>query len=112
MIVPYLHERKLILNRPRPNTKMFFNLLDVKDYSLADSRLFRQRASSLLDSEHSSSNVTTILCMNLTDYRYHNYLMNGLLINRVDFSDLVRRRGIPVAVSPNGRVFVFNKSYE
>ena len=40
--------------------------------------------------------------MNETEHKYYVYQQNGLLINRVDFSDLVEQYGAPTSVSSNG----------
>jgi hypothetical protein len=112
MIVPYLHERKMILNLKKPSAKYFFNLIETKEQSRKDIEIFKRRSSVRANSAQSQSNHTAIMCMNVTENKYHNYFMNGMLINRVDFKDKVKEFGKPIAVSPNGRVFVFNKKQD
>ena len=40
--------------------------------------------------------------MNQSEYKYYVYTLNGLLQNRIDFSDQIEEYGFPVAVSDNG----------
>ena len=48
--------------------------------------------------------------MNTTEYKYYVYSQNGMVINRVDYSNIVKQHGIPVASSSNGLNFIFKKS--
>jgi len=49
--------------------------------------------------EKGISTFTSIISMKLTKSRYKVYSQNGILINVVDFSDLTKKYGGPVAVS-------------
>ena len=51
-----------------------------------------------------------VICMNLTEFKYHIYTLKGLMINRVVFTNIVKSYGEPVAVSSNGLNFLFKKS--
>jgi hypothetical protein len=50
--------------------------------------------------------------MNQSEYKYYVYTLNGLLQNRIDFSDEVKYYGIPIAVSDNGQNYIFKKRNE
>ena len=47
--------------------------------------------------------------MNETEHKYYVYTQNGLLINRVNFRELVNQYGEPVAASSNGLNFMLRK---
>jgi hypothetical protein len=40
--------------------------------------------------------------MNQNEYKYYIYTLNGLLQNRIDFTEEVEFYGTPIAVSDNG----------
>ena len=46
----------------------------------------------------------------MTNSKYKVYSQNGILINVVDFSDLTKKYGQPIAVSPDGLNFIFKKN--
>lgn len=50
--------------------------------------------------------------MNQSEYKYYVYTLNGLLQNRVDFSEEVYFYGQPIAVSDNGQNYIFKKRDE
>jgi len=60
--------------------------------------------------EKGISTFTSIISMKLTKSRYKVYSQNGILINVVDFSDLTKKYGGPVAVSPDGLNYIFKRS--
>ena len=60
--------------------------------------------------EKGINTFTSIISMKLTNSRYKVYSQNGILINVVDFSDLTKKYGSPIAVSPDGLNFIFKKS--
>lgn len=45
--------------------------------------------------------------MNLTEHKYYVYKENGILVNRIDYSEWVEEFGEPVATSENGLNFIF-----
>lgn len=55
---------------------------------------------------------TSIICMNETESKYYVYTQDGLMINRVNFKNLVDKYGDPLATSGNGLNFVFKKEYD
>ena len=50
-----------------------------------------------------------MICCNLTEHKYYVYSMIGILINRIDFSEEVKKYGEPIATSGNGQNFIFKK---
>lgn len=48
--------------------------------------------------------------MNITESKYFIYTLKGILKDRVDFSDMVRKYGNPRQVSNNGMVYIFKKT--
>lgn len=55
---------------------------------------------------------TSIICMNETESKYYVYTQDGLLINQVNFKNLVDKYGNPRATSGNGLNFIFKKTYD
>lgn len=53
--------------------------------------------------------VHSIVCMNITESKYYIFSERGLMINRVDFSQIMEQYLSIKAVSPNGRNFVLLK---
>ena len=45
--------------------------------------------------------------MNLSEHKFHVYSFAGILKNRVDYSDMIEKYGLPQSVSNNGRIFLF-----
>lgn len=50
--------------------------------------------------------------MNETEKKYYVYTQNGLMINRVDFSELTEKYGNPVSTSSNGLNFILKKNLD
>jgi hypothetical protein len=89
LILPYLHERKIYLNRIKKNTKYFYTTSQSGD---SDSKIF---------------------AINLTESKYYIYSEKGLLLNRVKYLDLTKKYGEIVSTSANGLNFVlWNKSVD
>ena len=49
--------------------------------------------------------------MNTTEHKYYVYTQNGMLMNRVDYSDKIEKHGYPISTSSNGLNFIFQKSF-
>mmetsp|Transcript_1931 Transcript_1931/g.2766 ORF Transcript_1931/g.2766 Transcript_1931/m.2766 type:complete len:509 (+) Transcript_1931:3115-4641(+) len=84
VIVPYLHEKRIYLNRNKTNTEYFYTSIE----------------------QYSHSKQRSIVCVNLSESKYYIYSQRGLLRNRIDFSKEVKFSGSPIAVSENGRNFL------
>lgn len=69
LILPYLHERKIYLNR-RHNTNQFYTLVD-------------------------HGNKTYILCMCLSDNKMYIYTETGILKQKVPYNEIAEQCGKP-----------------
>ena len=61
MTVPFLHEKRVYLNRLKKNTEYFYTSI---------------KTDSALDKSKDQSNI---ICMNVTDSKFYTYGENGLL---------------------------------
>lgn len=88
MLVPYLHDRKIYLNKPKMNTQYFYTSLEtpLKDHT----------------GNFSKETLTSIACMNITEAKLYMYNQSGLLYNRVCFDHQVQRYGDLLATSVCG----------
>ena len=84
LILPYLHERKLYLNR-RQHGNQFYTLI-----------------------KHNDKNY--ILCFCLSDSKIYVYTETGILVERILYNDKAYQYGKPVVISENGQYFIFRKS--
>ena len=126
-ILPYLHARQLFLNAVKKNTNYFFTAIEtqvdtekfynkmLKDrYQHPDGKQITQDSSDEEDEttpdENSIKSFSAIVCMSITESEYDVYLQNGILINHVNFNDIVDLYGEPCAVSPDGQKFIFRHS--
>ena len=124
IILPYLHDHKIYLNRLKVNTDYFYTSVEtnptdedayhndvqqkIKRRSTTIARDFGKSVSKSNDTR--SETFTSIIAMNETESKYYVYTQNGLLINRIDFSDLVENYGNPISTSSNGLNFIFKKN--
>lgn len=60
----------------------------------------------------SQKSFTSIICMNLSEQKLYVYSQNGLLSNRVEYSDLVDKYGEMLATSNSGKSFIFYQKPE
>jgi len=84
MILPYLHERRIYLNR-RHHTNQFYTLY-----------------------EHDGKNY--ILCFCISDSKLYVYTETGILVERILYRDIADKCGKPISISENGKCFIFRKS--
>jgi hypothetical protein len=49
-----------------------------------------------------AAQFTSIVCVKVNQSKYYVYSQNGVLLNRVDFSNLTEAYGMPVSTSSNG----------
>ena len=85
--MPYLHERRIYLNR-RHTANQFYTLC-----------------------KHQSG-LTLILCICIPDNKMYIYTETGILVDRVSYQDLADKYGKPVEISENGLILIFQKSAE
>ena len=84
LILPYLHERRIYLNR-RHHTNQFYTVY-----------------------EHDGKNY--ILCFCISDSKLYIYTETGILVERILYRDIAEKCGKPVNISENGKCFIFRKS--
>lgn len=96
VIMPYLHEKRIYLNRPKKFTDYFYTSIDLKDIKK--------------NKDFTLKRVKQIVCVNLSEYKYYIYSLRGLLRNRVDFKHIIQKYGRLQAVSQNGQNFVLFKT--
>lgn len=94
LVLPYLHERKVILGRTKPNCEYFNTCMMIHEKD---------------ENGNVVKDAKELVCVNLTNFKYYFYSLKGQLRTRVDFSHLKEQNGHPRAVSPNGKVWVFQK---
>jgi hypothetical protein len=125
MILPYLHERRVYLNRKKDNTNYFYTSIDT---SRSLEAKFNEHIKLMVRENQTKNNFEfqeflkninleqdviekdgsmSIICMNLTETKYYVYDTNGILKNRVNYQDISKEFGNPVSVSSNGQFFIF-----
>ena len=95
--VPYLHERRVYLNRQKMNTQYFYTTIET----------CIEEEDAQCEKEDS---FTSIVSINLTESKMYVYSQNGVLFNRENFSYLVHEYGEVHSTSSNGHHFIFKKS--
>jgi len=85
VILPYLHERKLHLNK-RDNTNQFYTMIK------------------------SPSGIMYILCLCINDNKMYVYGENSILVRRFTYEKIANKCGKPICVSEDGLSFVFQTS--
>jgi putative ribosome biogenesis GTPase RsgA len=75
--MPYLHERKVVLNRLKTNTNYFYTSFKVKENDEFSNRQIEQ----YMDLTETNE-VTVIVCFNLLEAKLYMYLENGVILYR------------------------------
>lgn len=93
-MLPYLHERKIFLNRIKLNTEYFYTLVETKvedsyQYMKSFNIKSNDLAPPLQSLESPIKSFSSVIAMNVTEYKYYVYTQNGILANRVAFQDYV-----------------------
>jgi hypothetical protein len=83
ILMPYLHERKIFLNRKKQNTEYFYSSIETDGQS-------------------------HIFAYNLTESKFYVYSEKGLLENRIEFSELIKEYGEIMCTSPDGLNFALH----
>ena len=86
-MLPYLHERRIYLNR-RHGANQFYTL-----------------------SRHVNEEFF-ILCLCVPDNKMYIYSETGILVDRVSYADLAQKYGKPVEVSENGLILIFRQGHD
>ena len=84
LILPYLHERRIYLNR-RQTANQFYTIFKHK-------------------------NRNYILCICVADNKMYVYTETGILVDRILYRDLAKQCGKPCGISENGQFMIFRKS--
>ena len=127
--MPFLHNRKLFLNRQKKNTEYFYTSIetltqDVNDHSVNNQQDQQSQTYFEIDDHNDDAyqklcngtnaieepKFTSIICINLTEYKFYVYSLQGLLIKRYEFDNEIEDHGVPVSVSNNGLNFIFKKT--
>lgn len=91
MITPYLHERRIYLNRMKQNTFYFYT-----------------SKQQIIENEESKTVISYIFSFNVNENKFYVYSEKGLLLNRIDFSDYIKKYGEIVCASSNGLNFALH----
>lgn len=90
MILPYLHERKIMLNR-RLSANQFYTIFEEYDDFLKKANRY-------------------ILCFCISDSKIYVYTETGILKSTIFYNHFDEMYGKPVAMSENANYFIFRKS--
>lgn len=102
-MLPYLHERKVYLNRLKNNTKYFYT---TKQEEIIVSQDFEKQENQEIVKEVKS----TIFAFNISESKMYVYSEEGLLLNRMEFKNLVTEYGDIMSASSDGLNFLlYNK---
>lgn len=107
MILPYLHERRVYLNRKKDNTNYFYTSIntslkaeeehnkmveEINNQETAKTTLINNNMelNEILhnynrDQDEIEDGAVSIICMNLSEAKYYIYDTNGILQNRVNY---------------------------
>lgn len=92
MVLPYLHENRIYLNRKKVNTEYFYTAIDP-ECPVYFKNLYGQALFNKYQRQKS------IMCMNLSESKYYIYSERGILRNRIDFKAITNQDGKISAVS-------------
>ena len=56
--------------------------------------------------------INFITCLCISENKMYIYTETGILIDRVDYSDLAESYGKPINISENGNILIFKKGIE
>ena len=49
------------------------------------------------------------MCHNITESKFYIYKPNGILVRRVEYSDETEQYGYPIALSQDGKNFIYRR---
>ena len=86
MVLPYLHQKRLYLNRKKMNTEYFYTSIrqEIPSY-------IKHMVSS--DEYRALQAMKSIISINLTESKYYVFSARGILRNRVKFSHIIHEFG-------------------
>lgn len=105
-ILPYLHARKLFLNEVPKNTNYYYTAIEtsVQAEELYNENMRNRYSDEIIDDDETESDeedeteaeeqeevsqYDAIVSVSITESQFAVYLQNGLLINKVDFNDIM-----------------------
>jgi hypothetical protein len=104
MVFPYLHERKIYLNKQKPGNSYFYTTIEEVD----EKHLFNSQHEYVKNWAGKVKQFTRyIISMDLDRSIYYVMSDKGILLNKINFSDQVKKYGKPIQISPNGKNFIF-----
>ena len=140
MILPFLHEKRVYLNRQKTNTYYFYSSIDtpyseieaynkkikasLEDRLSKESKTFedakiksyiKSRQDLPVDTSMTAKDVDScmsIVCINLNESKYYMYGTDGILQFRYDYTQEQEMYGKPIKSSSNGQSFIFKKSLQ
>ena len=99
-ILPYLHDRRIYLNRIKLNTEYFYTQIETSEadeldyhkrieYKLKEYLKIKveKKPETFPKEEINDKKFSSMICCNLTEHKFYVYSMIGILMNRVDFSE-------------------------
>ena len=92
MVLPYLHERMLYFGKLKN---------DCEYFQTAQRHVRKNEKDEQIGWDYWLFNV------NLSEYKFYSYSLNGIQKYRVDFRDQVLHYGKPKCVSNNGQIYLF-----
>ena len=95
MVLPYLHERMLYFGKLKN---------DCEYFQTAQRHVRKNEKDEQIGWDYWLLNV------NLSEYKFYSYSLNGIQKYRVDFRDQVFHYGKPKCVSNNGQIYLFQQS--
>lgn len=94
IVMPYMHERKLFLNKMKETNKYFYTI-----FTDDDKDVFKEN--------QQERQMNYIISLDITGHKGFIYSEGGLLYDRFDYNHLAAKIGKPISVSSNGKVFLF-----
>jgi hypothetical protein len=99
IVVPFMHERKIYLNKQKPGNQYFYTVIE----EAPEEKVFDDSNNFIKNAGHSKY----IISMDIDRQLYYVMSDKGILLNKVDFSEQITKYGNPVQISPNGKNLIF-----
>lgn len=118
--MPYLHERKIYLNRMKMNTKYFYTTFKTDNHCINTNSIRKEKdihlsSKTIMDDQDKLENLSNeyneilIACLNLVESKVYLYRENGQLVNRCDFVKQIKEYGDIISTSNDGLNYIFKK---
>ena len=111
--MPYLHERKIYLNKMKPTSKYFYTTLKMKyedELEVFDDQTnhaIKNLGHDYVEDSHQADHE--IVCIDVTAQKFFIYDEGGRMILRHEYGTEMKEKGYGkmVEASNNGRIFIF-----